>query len=581
MSRPSVVQAKQDIDSLRQAFVRNPGDLDVGLMLGSVLYKAGNFVASSSIFETVLERHPDHPQALLLLARSQARAGSTANALKSLSLAQTADPSNPQPSQVAVSLASQSRDWLTLLRIATVWTELQPHCIEAWQALSRAHFEESCFAQAIEAFQSVLNLEPNNAVHLVSAARLAIAAMRYDDARALLSSAHKLAPDSGELLYTLSRLHHMTGELEEAEKYCRSAIAIMPKFAPAYVALGTLREGRLDDVDVQVVSRLFNDNSVPLDYRAMLGFTLGDAYDKRQDYDQAFTAWSLANRINRLISEREGFVYRPEQVESEFVLLKEIFSEAISVELDDEKENKVCPIFVVGMPRSGTTLVESILASHSTVFGAGELPGLYDVYEDLMEVARKQGVDAARQLIRLQGNAWRQRYLDALPECGQAKYVVDKQPLNFRAVALIRLLFPASPIVHTQRKAIDVGFSIFRHKFAKNWPCAHSLSDIGHYYRFHEQVCRHWLDDFSEAIHIVNHAEVVKDSRTQIRQLLEFAGLAFEQACLSPHETKRPIATFSSVQVRQPVSDAYSNRSSAYTSHLLPLSEVLLSPSIN
>lgn len=575
MQQPEPGQVTQEVTQLRQAFARQPGDLDLGLMLGSVLHGVKDYSGSALVLQDVLRQHPDHHQTLMLLARSLARMGKIAQALEILAQAQKHEPSSSQAWQVGAALAAQINDWPELLRIARHWTVFHPKEIAAWQALSRAHFEASRFREAILAFESVLSLEPKNPAHLVSAARLQIAAANYDSARNFLSAARELAPDSGELLYTLSRLYHMTGELVLAEEFCLRAIAALPQFAPAYVTLGVLREGRLKDHEIELISRLFHDPSTHPEYRAMLGFTLGDAFDRKGEFDAAFNFWDIANQINGEISEREGIRYIPEAFEEECRLLAALFAEPISLSISTQASPKVDPIFIIGMPRTGTTLIESVLASHSTVFGAGELPALYDIHEELMAELRAHGVAAARELIQTQAQVWRKRYFDALPPLGGALRVVDKQPLNFRSVGLIRVLFPDSKIIYTRRAAIDVGLSIYRHKFSKNWPCAHNLRDIGHYYGVHERICELWRQLYPGAMYIADHATLVSDKESEIRRLLMFAGLDFEAACLMPHKTKRPIATFSSVQVQQPVSAMYSNRAAPYISHLMPLSLAL------
>ncbi len=579
MQRPKIEPTTENIQRLRQEIARNPGNLDVALMLGSALHGIGDFIGSASAFRNLLNQHPDHPHALLLLARSVARSGDIAGALQVLAQAQRVDPSNPQVWQVSAVLAAQIRDWSELLRIAKTWTIIQPHALDAWQALSHAHFEESRFSESITAFEPVLKLEPNNSSHLVSAARLEIAAANYDSARRFLHAAQELTPHSGELLYTLSRLHHMTGELSAAEDYCRRAIRAQPRFVPAYATLGMLNEGRMAEADIEVMLQLFSDPAVHSEYRVMLGFSLGDAFDQKRDYDRAFSFWDGANHLNSMISEREGIVYEPEQFERDSELFNTLFAEPIELPLQLQELNRELtqptPIFIVGMPRSGTTLIESILASHSTVHGAGELPALYDIHEELMAVVRERGVAAAREEIRTQALGWRQRYFAALPPLSGAVNVVDKQPLNFRSVGLIRLLFPGSPIIYTRRPAMDVGLSIYRHKFSKHWPCAHSLRDIGHYYAVHVKICEMWLQRFPHNIHIADHAVLVSDQEIEIRRLLAFVKLKFESACLTPHTTKRPIATFSSVQVKQPVSAIYSNRAAPYSAYLSPLHEAL------
>ena len=593
MQRPNALPTTEVIRLLRNKVARNPGDLDAGLMLGSALYKAGDLTGSAAAFSAVLKQQPDHFQALLLLARSEARSGNSIAALKILARAQQADPDNPQAWQVAAALAADSRAWSELFRIAHNWTQAQPGSVEAWQALSRAHFEESRFSLAIAAYGRVLELEPANAAHLISAARLAIAAQDYQQARRYLDSAQEIAADSADLHYTLGRLLHMTGELGAAENSYGQAIAARPGFATAYVELGTLREGKLEDAEIQAVAHLFGDSAVHPEYRVMLGFTLGDALDRRKEYAQAFAAWAKANDINRKISEQEGLVYQPELIESETELLAALFSDSVgdsvgesvsqpeSLELGTQDAVYPRPIFVLGMPRSATTLAESILASHTEVYGAGELPTLYDIHEELMSVARDKGLAAAREMLRSEAANWRERYLAALPAAADASSVVDKQPMNFRSIGLIRLLFPDSPIVCTQRAPMDVGLSIFRHKFSKNWPCAHRLGDIGHYYGVYARVVEFWKARYPGAIHWLDHAQLVKDPQTEISRLLAFAGLSPQPACFQPHQTKRAIATFSSVQVRQPLSAAFTGKAQRYASQLAPLRDALLKAGID
>ncbi|MEE4186218.1 MAG: sulfotransferase, partial [Gammaproteobacteria bacterium] len=181
-----------------------------------------------------------------------------------------------------------------------------------------------------------------------------------------------------------------------------------------------------------------------------------------------------------------------------------------------------------------------------------------------------------RSLIEVNSESWRQRYLSALPDYGDADNVVDKQPLNFRSIGLIRVLFPDSPILFMRRHAVDVGLSIFRHKFAKSWPCAHHLADIGHYYGIHERMFRYWVSRPEVALTVVDYSHLVRNPDTAIHALLASSGLDFEPACLQPHKTRRQVATFSSVQVQNPVTTRYINRSAPYAQLLQPLRDELL-----
>ncbi|MFT6093191.1 MAG: tetratricopeptide (TPR) repeat protein [Pseudohongiellaceae bacterium] len=576
MQRSEELPTSEVIRLLRVKVARNPSDFDSSLMLGSNLYQTGDLKGSASVFRLLLKQQPEHFQALLLLARTLARSGESFEALKVFARAQRVNPGNTQAWQVAAALAADTRDWLELLEIARGWTGAHPSSTEAWQALSRAYFEESRFEEAIAAFEPVLTLDPKSASHLISLARMEIAAQQYEVAHEHLNAAKEISPDSPELMYSLSRLYYLTGKLNLAEDYCLRTIAARPRFAPAHVVLGDLREGRLDNNEIQAVKTLFENNATPAEYRVMLGFTLGDALDRSRHYDQAFNAWDEANTINRKISEREGFVYQPKQTEQDLALLIELFNEPIELNLNRSGKKRPRPIFVVGMPRTGTTLIESILASHSLVEGAGELPTLYDIHEGLMGLARLRGVDAAREELRAQASAWRDRYLEAMPTNSGAASIVDKQPLNFRSIGLIRLLFPKSPIIYTKRAPIDVGLSIYRHKFSKSWPCAHRLYDIGHYYGVHARTIDFWQQTYRESIYVVDYASLVKNTEAEISSLLRFVGLDFEQACLEPHKTKRSVATFSAVQVKQPVSANYGHRAAPYARQLVALHDALV-----
>ena len=483
---------------------------------------------------------------------------------------------NQQQLRGAAATAVRLRDWAELARIADTWAAIDPSCVEAWQQLSRAWFEQSCFAESITAFDQVIRLQPAHAGHRISAARLAMAAQDYELAKQHLRAAESMQPDSGEVLYALSRLHYLTGELELSEHYCLQTIKVRPEFPPAYVNLGMLREGKLDDDSLATVTRLFNDVRVHPEYRTMLGFTLGEALDKRDQTDAAFRAWTQANDINRAISEQEGFSYDREQQRIDQQLITEIFSSPITTDwLAERNPGRALPIFVLGMPRSGSTLLESILASHSEVSGAGELPGLQLIYEEIMQTARQHGSTVARRLISTRAGAWREQYLHALPGAESARWVVDKQPLNFRLIGLIRIMFPESPIIYSQRDAIETGFSIWRHKFSKSWPCAHRLADIGHFFLLHAERMECWHQQYGDLIQVVKHQDLVQDPETVIKNLLDHCGLEQQKPCFEPHKSKRAVATFSAVQVKKPISSKYLDRSSRYANNLIELDQAL------
>jgi len=507
-----------------------------------------------------------------MLAREKTRAGNLPEALSLLIEVNRTDPDNTDAWSLACTLAAKLRNWSLMMQTAGAWTRYSPESVQAWQSLSHACFEQKLLVDSLAAFDNVLALEPNNYRHRVSAARIATAAEKFEIAKQHLNQAEKMNPGSCEVLLASCRLNYLTGEFAQAESDCRKALAISPNLAPAYITLGQLTQGKLSDNEISTLQRLLAVPRLHLEYKASLYFTLGDALDCKGEINGAFAAWQEANRVNLHISRQEGIRYQRSHQEEEVDIIKALFpDDDQSSSPVTESTGKAQPIFVLGMPRSGTTLIESVLASHSTVQGGGELPVLTEIHDELIALARRIGVSEAREAMTCKMDHWRERYLSALPDKGQTQWVVDKQPLNYRSIGLIKLLFPELPIIATERHVLDVGLSIYRHDFTKNWPCAHRLEDIGHYLGIHDQIMSHWASTCSNSFHAVNHSSVVANPEKEISKLLSFAGLAEEPACFAPHKTKRSISTFSAVQVRQPVSAAFSGRAQRYIPHLEPL----------
>lgn len=509
-----------------------------------------------------------------MLARAQARAGNLTEALSLLTEVNRAEPDNVQAWSLACSLAARLRNWSLMMQTAGAWVRSSPESAQAWQSLSHACFEQKLFADAIAAFDKVLALEPENFRHRVSAARIATAAENFDLARQHLEQAELMSPDSCDVYLASCRLNYLTGELEQAEADCRRALAISPNLAPAYITLGQLCQGKLSDSEVDAIQRLLGVPQLNLEYKSSLYFTLGEALDRKGDSGAAFSAWQEANRVNLHISRQEGIRYKRAQQEEETRMIKELFSDLKSnlPVMNASRQRKIKPVFVLGMPRSGTTIIESVLASHSAVEGGGELPMLPLIHDEVIALARRIGVGEAREAMVCKLGHWRERYLAALPELGNnTTWVVDKQPLNFRSIGLIKTLFPESPIILTERNALDVGLSIYRHDFTKNWPCAHRLEDIGHYMGCYKQLINHWRENCEAPFHIIKHDDFVTKPDKRIRDLLAFAGLSEEPACFQPHQTKRSVSTFSAVQVRQPISSAFTGQAQRYMPYLEPL----------
>lgn len=223
------------------------------------------------------------------------------------------------------------------------------------------------------------------------------------------------------------------------------------------------------------------------------------------------------------------------------------------------------------MPRSGTTLVESILAAHESVHGAGELSTMPRLLQELLAWSAAQGGAPLSALPHDRLAALRERYLAELPRAEGAVHVVDKQPFNLWSVPLIRVLFPDAPIVHVRREPVDVAFSIFRNDFAGTWNFATSFDAIAQVYGAAER----WLEQFAQDCAPVDYERLVTDFEGQARRLLAICALPWRDACLAFHEVRRPVATFSAAQVREPMRRTVVSAAGQYGALLDPLRAAL------
>ena len=296
-------------------------------------------------------------------------------------------------------------------------------------------------------------------------------------------------------------------------------------------------------------------------------FALADGYDARGEIDAAFTAYQRANAASADIVRAEGMAYDRGRSESRTERLKALF--ATANEPVEGLARLPTPIFVVGMPRSGTTLVESILSAHSRVFAGGQRGAMpYILGEYLTTMAR--AAPPAPELFR----RWIDGYYREIPDLEGADHLTDKHPLNFEAVGLIAQLFPNAKFVHVRRNPLETGLSIFRHEFTKFWQFAHRLEDIGHFYGQYALLVAHWERVMPEQFVTIQYEDLATDFAASAPALVAGCGLAWEAQCLEFQDAQRAISTFSAVQAREPVS-LRNGKAEHYRRHLDALVDAL------
>ena len=392
---------------------------------------------------------------------------------------------------------------------------------------------------------------------------------RLDEAEASYKRALALRPDAVSTLASLAHLHQQAGRFEEGIATCRRAIELDDRCVTAYVHLFKMDPASATDRALARVEALLEDSGLDARDRVHLHFALGWLYDGRDRHDEAFEHFRTGNGL-------KPDHYVPARHEAYVDGLIETFDRDFFASHGGGVQSDL-PVFIVGMPRSGTTLVEQILDSHTRVHGAGELADMRDLARRLPgELAASATFPrVASELDPACTERLGRACLAALarrdPSAGR---VVDKMPDNFHMLGLIAVLLPGARIIHVRRHPLDVCLSCFFQEF-RALDFTLSFAGLGTYHRNYERLMAHWRDVLPVPVHEVQYERLVADPEGTVRPLLAFCGLDWEEGCLRFHENERPVRTASLVQVRRPIYGSAVARWRRYETHLGPLKTAL------
>lgn len=362
------------------------------------------------------------------------------------------------------------------------------------------------------------------------------------------------------------------GRLADAQSAYRRALELQPTYTEAWLNLASCKHFESDtDTDLVAVKGLVDRSELPEVDRMRALFALGKIYDDLGRYDEAFHHYQEANRI---LDRTNDFDPAPFVEEIDRVI--RTFDTDYFQRLDAHGDDSASPVFIVGMPRSGTTLVEQIFASHPLAYGAGESPALPKLIAKLPRLldSRRPYPECMTDLSngqKLQRAA--SVYLDALrAEAPQGvNSISDKLPFNFRHLGLIATLFPKARVIHVSRDALDCCLSIFFQPFTRGHPYSSDLEHIGAVYAAYQRTMSHWRRVLPIPVLELSYEELVEDVETQTRSLIEFVGLPWNPACLEFYKTRRSVQTASAWQVRQPIHKSSRARWKKYEDQLEPL----------
>ncbi len=434
------------------------------------------------------------------------------------------------------------KDSETLLRRAL---ELAPGFTAARANLAIVLYRQNRPVDALEELDRLLDEEPDHPGH----ANLKAAALGrlggFEAAITLYEGVLARAPDQPKVWMSYGHMLKTVGRQADGVAAYRQALGLRPDLGEAWWSLANLKTVRFDEADIAAMAAALARPDLTDEDRFHLDFALGKAWEDRRDPTRAFDHYAAGNALRRT-----KIVYDADETERFVEDVVALATPAFFAHRVSWGCPAADPIFVLGMPRAGSTLVEQILASHSQVEGTTELPDLPAIARQVTNYPHGLSTVTADQA-RAMGEEYLRRA--AVQRRTDRPFFVDKLPNNWAHVALIPLILPNATVIDARREPRACCFSNFKQHFARGQAFSYSLADMGRYYRDYVRLLAH-LDAVQPGrVHRVIHERLVDDVESEVRGLLGACGLAFEPACLTPHETDRAVRTASSEQVRQPI----------------------------
>lgn len=449
---------------------------------------------------------------------------------------------------------------------------IKPDYAEALFGKAQAFVDLSRLHEAVPIFQQAISIRPD---YSDACLNLAAVLMSFEQQEQALEYCHKvlsMQPDSDEAIAMIARIELQSGQTQQAYQRLKTKIDVGVQNTTLTVSYGEVcRSLNRPEEAIDFVESQLNSPALAVTKRRNLYFCLGGLYDKAGDYDRAFANYKAGNDLRAI-------EWEPQSFQAYVDTIIKVFSKALLRAAPCATMPSQKPIFVLGMPRSGTSLVEQIIASHPAVFGAGELSLLSHMTHDLPEFigAGRHFPYGATDLDQNAVNRLSQHYLSQLDDLApDAQRVVDKMPGNFSLLGLIDLLFPQAHVIRCMRDPLDTCLSCYFQDFAMSQPYSFNLAHLGMFYKDYERLMSHWDHTLSVPLLDVSYEELINEQEAVSRRIVEFCGLGWDERCLQFHETKRYVATSSYDQVRQPIYRSSLNRWENYKEHLGPLLEAL------
>ncbi|MDZ7644379.1 MAG: sulfotransferase [Woeseiaceae bacterium] len=498
-----------------------------------------------------LQREEKHEEAIELLRDSLKRNPGSVNAMRCLAVSLWRGPKNLEDAEA-------------LLRQAT---QLAPDYTVAWMALGGLLMEMNKYPAAITVFEKVTKLEPRNPQAWASLGGAYGRSMYPEKAVKAYETAVEIDDTMPNIFASYAWELKTVGDQAGALEAYRRAIRARPGFGPAWWSMANLKIFKFEDSEVETMLEQVERDDLTAVEDVHFRFAIGKAMEDRKDYDRAWHFYHTGNQ-----RQRETVEYDPLRFEKRLTAVKEVFTKELLTQRAGAGFEAPDPIFIVGLPRSGSTLVEQILASHSQVEGTAELPILGRIRDSIGRY-RTDGVsypEAVRDLRNKDLRGYGKQFIDEARRYRSTDkpFFTDKLPNNFAMLGFARLILPNARFINARRHPYDCCLGNYKQLFGQGQNFTYDMLDLAHYYQQYHALMKHWHEVMPGQVLDVHYEDTVTDLESQVRRILEHCGLPFEEQCVRYYETDRAVKTASSEQVRQPIYTSALGKWRRYDEHI-------------
>tara|TARA_B100001057_G_scaffold267519_1_gene267660 strand:+ start:429 stop:3359 length:2931 start_codon:yes stop_codon:yes gene_type:complete len=536
-------QLDQALQAYQKAISINPNYAEAYNNMGNALKDQDKLEEAIVAYNKAISIKPDHAQAHGNLGVALQDQGKLEEAINAYDKALKLKPDYTQAYNNRGNALKDLGKFAEAVEAFEKALSINPDYAEAYNNLGITLKHQGKLDQAVNACDKALKLKPDYAEAYYNLGNALQDQDNLDEAIEAYNKAFSLRPYYAEAQNNLGTAFQEQGKLDEAVEAYNKALSINPDYAKTHLNLSYIKKYKDDDDQLSQVQKLYKREDLREDQKCLLSFALAKMYEDAGKLDQAFLHLAEGNNLRKKLLK-----YSTHQDENLFRKLKIVQPNLLKHSLKIKKNSiKFAPIFILGMPRSGTTLVEQIISSHSEVTGAGELQYV-DQFGLSLSVGHKS-VNTAEISI------FRDRYLSEVSKLSNGKqFITDKMPQNFLFIALIYAALPEAKIIHVKRNAAATCWSNYKTYFTSDIiGYCYDLKDVVYYYNLYKDLMGHWQSQYGDRIYNLNYEELVSNQDNETRKLIRHLGLSWEAACLSPHKNKRSVRTASQQQVRKEI----------------------------